>query len=265
MSRIEIDGTERAGFAVGGGAGNRGALRTAGVSAALRLLAMTTPWVEPELLGLRRLVRPGDVCIDVGAALGIYTAVLADLVGRQGIVHSVEPLRFAHPVIGALLRPRVGANVRRHAVALGAQRGGSVMNVPMRSGHLITGRSFVAAGSDGLGSNVEFDRHVQVQVPTETLDDFCAEHGVDRLDFVKADVEGGELRLLHGGARTIKRCRPTLLLELEDRHTARFGYPASAAVDWLAEHGYRMSLWRNGSWQPVDRITPQYRNYLFRT
>jgi FkbM family methyltransferase len=238
-------------------------VRGAAVAGALRVLARLTPFVEPELIGLRDVVRPGDVCVDIGAALGLYTVSLSRLVGPQGTVHSIEPLVFAHPALSYLLRPREGRNVVRHSVALGTSEGREVMSVPVRHGTPVTGRSFLTAGADGLGSNVEFSDHLEVLVRTDTLDRFCAANAVDRLDFVKADVEGAELRVLQGGSATIERFRPKLLLEIEERHVRRFGYRAVDVQDWLADRGYRMLAWRHNAWRQVDRIDDRVRNYLF--
>ncbi|MEJ2855931.1 MULTISPECIES: FkbM family methyltransferase [unclassified Saccharothrix] len=237
--------------------------RGAAVAGALRVLARLTPFVEPELIGLRDVVRPGDTCVDIGAALGLYTVSLSRLVGPQGTVHSIEPLLFAHPALSYVLRPREGRNIVRHSVALGTREGKDVMSVPVRHGLPVTGRSFLTAGADGLGSNTEFAEHLEVVVRTDTLDRFVAANGIERLDFVKADVEGAELRVLQGGTETIERFRPKLLLEIEERHLARFGYRAEDVVEWLAERGYRMFAWQHGEWRQVERIRPDLRNYLF--
>ncbi|WP_106185562.1 FkbM family methyltransferase [Umezawaea tangerina] len=238
-------------------------VRGAAVAAGLRVLARVTPFVEPELVGLRGVVGPGDVCLDVGAALGLYTVTLAQLVGPQGTVHSVEPLVFAHPALSYLLRPREGRNVVRHSVALGTAEGREVMSVPVRHGSPVTGRSFLTAGAKGLGSNVEFDEHLEVVVRTQTLDSFVADHGITRLDFVKADVEGAELRVLEGGAGVVEKLRPKFLLEIEERHVERFGYRAADVVAWLGDREYDMRIWKQGGWRRVDRIDPDVRNYLF--
>ncbi|MFI9813990.1 FkbM family methyltransferase [Saccharothrix variisporea] len=237
--------------------------RGAAVAGALRVLARVTPFVEPELIGLRDIVRPGDTCVDIGAALGLYTVSLSRLVGPQGTVHSIEPLLFAHPALSYVLRPREGRNIVRHSVALGTREGKDVMSVPVRHGLPVTGRSFLTAGADGLGSNTEFADHLEVVVRTDTLDRFVAANGIERLDFVKADVEGAELRVLQGGTETIERFRPKLLLEIEERHLERFGYRAADVVEWLAERGYRMFAWQHRTWRQVERIRPDLRNYLF--
>ncbi|MDX8034699.1 FkbM family methyltransferase [Lentzea sp. BCCO 10_0856] len=239
-------------------------LRSAAVVAGLRALARLTPYAEAELLGLRKIIKPGDVCVDVGAALGLYTVTMSRLVGPQGTVHSVEPLVFAHPALSYALRPREGRNIQRHSVALGNSQGREVMSVPVRHGSPVTGRSFLTVGAKGLGSNEEFDQHLDVLVKTDTLDHFVEEHGIGKLDFVKADVEGAELRVLEGAAGTIERLKPAFLLEIEERHVERFGYHAKDVAEFLTERGYRMSTWHGSEWVPTHNIGDETRNYLFR-
>ena len=165
-----------------------------------------------------------------------------------GTVHSIEPLVFAHPTWSLLLRPREGPNVVRHSAALGTEQGRNVMSVPVRHGSPVTGRSFLTSGSTGLGSNEEFTDHLEVLVKTDTLDHFVQANGIARVDFVKADVEGAELRVLEGGKDTIDRFKPALLIEIEERHVERFGYHARDVVDFLFDRGYRMSTWQRGRW-----------------
>ena len=56
-----------------------------------------------------------------------------------------------------------------------------------------------------------------------TIDDVVGTLGLDRLDFIKADIEGWELRLLHGAESTLESFRPRLLLELTSAALARRG------------------------------------------
>jgi hypothetical protein len=101
-------------------------------------------------------------------------------------------------------------------------------------------------------------------VKTDTLDHFVEEQKITQLDFVKADVEGAELRVLEGGKETIERFKPALLLEIEERHVERFGYRAQDVADFLTERGYRMSTWQANRWVPTGKIGGEMRNYLFR-
>ncbi len=238
-------------------------MRSRLTASSVRAAARWTPYVEAELLGLRSLVGAGSVCLDVGAAAGLYTLMLSQLAGREGRVHSVEPLPFAHPVWTRLLRARAAGNVRHHPVALSAEPGSSVMSVPLGRYGPVTGRSFVTDRSSGLGSNAEFAGHLAVDVPVETVDGLCASAGLSRLDFVKVDVEGAELLVLEGGRQAIESFRPALLVEIEARHTSRYGYSPADITGWLTQRGYTMHIWRRG-WQAASQVCPHIRNYLFR-
>jgi FkbM family methyltransferase len=239
-------------------------MRAKMTNAAVMLLARLTPYLESELLGLAAVVGPGSVCLDVGAAAGLYSLVLSELAGPAGEVLSIEPLSFAHPVWRRILGSQGCANVRTYNLALGSEAGRGVMSVPSGRYVKVTGRSFLAGKAAGLGPNVEFSSHQEVPVPVETIDGLIDSAGVTRLDFIKIDTEGGELHVLQGGERTIKDFRPAILVEIEARHTARYEYAPSDLVEWLVERGYGMYAWRRHSWQKTSQVSLDRRNYLFR-
>ncbi|MGH9093000.1 MAG: FkbM family methyltransferase, partial [Acidimicrobiales bacterium] len=238
-------------------------VRGAVTAATINGLARWTPYVESEIRGLRQLVRPGDVCVDVGAAAGLYTAVLSVLAGPHGRVHSVEPLPFANVHLAQLVRPRQAANVRRHPVALAALPGVDLLHVPVGRHGLVTGRSFLDRSAAGPDPNAEFVDQVAVAVTVDTLDALCVREGIDRLGFVKIDVEGAELQVLEGGRQAIADSRPVVLVEIEARHTARYERTPDEVAAWLLDRGYTMHVWRRG-WLPARSIDPGTRNYLFR-
>ncbi len=239
------------------------AVRAGLAVSAMLLLARWTRYLEAEMLGLSGLVVPDSVCVDVGAAAGLYTLALSRLAGPAGEVHSIEPLSFAHPFWARVLRAAERPNVRRYRMALGSEPGHGVMSVPIGRFGPVTGRSFLAGQSRGLGSNAEFSGQMSVSVPVQTLDGLAAGAGLGRLDFIKIDVEGAELGVLEGGREVIEKFTPALLVEIEARHTARFGRAPEEIAAWLAGRGYSMHTWRHG-WHPAAEVTPQVRNYLFR-
>jgi len=236
--------------------------RQAVATAVVLQLARRTRYVEPEMLGLRDLVQAGSVCFDIGAAAGLYTLALSQLAGPEGQVHSFEPVPFAHPLLTRVLGGRCSENVRHHPVALGIEPGRGIMSVPVGRRGPVTGRSFLDAGCAGQGSNAEFRSQVGVDVEVQTLDGVCAAADLDRLDFIKIDVEGAELQVLKGGQAAIERFRPAMLVEIEDRHTARYRHPGSDVATWLRRRGYVMRTWQ-GSWQEADTVCRHARNYLF--
>lgn len=148
---------------------------------------------EPEQTALfLEHVRPGATVFDIGAHVGYYTLLAARLAGREGRVWSFEP----HPRNCAFLRRHVSLNrlenVHIENVAIGAREGAARFDEGTGSG---TGR--VAEGG-------------ALEVRMRRLDDLCAEHGLVP-DVVKLDVEGAEMDVLDGGARTFA-ARPVLFL-----------------------------------------------------
>src|SRR5258708_39247243 len=110
--------------------GRKSALRVTVTASAVLAIARYTRWLEPEMLGLSRVVGPGDVCIDVGAAAGLYTVPLSRLVGPSGVVHSVEPLPFAWPLWNRVLGAREKAHVQPHSLAPGAEPARATLSGP---------------------------------------------------------------------------------------------------------------------------------------
>ncbi|GAA1574646.1 FkbM family methyltransferase [Streptomyces globosus] len=239
------------------------ARRTAAVAAALRWGAHRFPFEEDEVAGLRAFVPPGAVCVDVGAEYGLYTWVLSALAGPSGRVHCVEPLPGPHRWLRAAAGLLGARNVTVHRAALAARHGQGTLSLPIRRGLPVHGRAYLTDGADGPGPNAEFAAARAVGAPVRTLDDLVHEAGLDRLTFVKADVEGAELAVLEGGSAALRRHRPTLLLEIEHRHLAKYGARPADVLGHLRDLGYRAHRQRHGRWIPVPRVTDDCRNYLF--
>jgi hypothetical protein len=71
-----------------------------------------------------------------------------------------------------------------------------------------------------------------------TLDDYVTEKGIDRIDFIKLDVEGAELAALRGGQRVLKALQPMIHLEFFPPWTEAFGYGAKELITLLQSLGY---------------------------
>jgi hypothetical protein len=89
--------------------------------AAAGLLRASAPrlwFMENEVSVLHRLIGPGAVCLDVGAAYGMYTWALADLVGSDGRVHAFEPQPGLASFLRASRRALRAENVTVHQIGL---------------------------------------------------------------------------------------------------------------------------------------------------
>lgn len=244
---------------------DRSGIRVEFLNSVLRTFARRTRFVEDEVLGLGEVVGPGDVVFDIGAEYGLYTYALARLVGRDGAVHSVEPLPGPSRFLSAGLSACGCRNVRSYRVAFGERSGDGVLSLPSRRGLPVHGRALLTTGATGAGPNAEFRSAKDVPTEVLTLDEFCSREHVERVDFVKADVEGAEAALLRGAESTLDTHRPALLLEIEERHLAKYGAKPADILDILAGKGYVMHVWQAGRWREATEVTTAHRNYLFTT
>lgn len=150
----------------------------------------------------QRFVQSGDVIFDVGGNEGIHAVRFAELVGPHGQVHVFEPI----PELAAALRHRLAAQpqVTVHNLALSNFTGQSefvlAKGAPSESG--LKERKF---------SNPALVEPVRIQVRVERLDDMA--RGLTRLDYIKLDIEGGELDCLAAAQETLDRLRPVLSAE----------------------------------------------------
>ena len=167
---------------------------------------------EPAARAMQSLLRPGDVVIDGGANIGLFTVLAAGTVGPRGVVIACEP----SPTTMRLLRDNVRRNdfdwVQLHEVALAARSGRLELHVFMPG----SGFSSFAPADTRTGDRVE--------VAVTTLDDLAGDL-LERTSLVKLDVEGAELRALEGAHRLLERARPDFIVELEPDHLERQGPP----------------------------------------
>lgn len=238
--------------------------RRAGAAAAvLQGLAKVAWFVEDEIAGLQHLVRTGCVCIDVGAEFGLYSQVLSRLVGRDGLVLACEPQPAAAAILRHGLAATGAANVRLLPHAISDRAGSATLSVPLRRGRSVHGRAHLLNGVHRPDPNEEFASRRHIAVDVLTLDQVVDRHRLDRVDFVKADVEGAEALVVRGGHDTIARHRPVIQLEIESRFTHRFGTTPAQLVRDLCGRGYRLTGWDGRSWTPLGGVTPSRRNYAF--
>jgi len=182
---------------------------------------------------IARLVPAEAIVFDVGAHAGQYTKLFARA-APQGRVYAFEPGSYARTLLRVAIWVRRLRNVTIVPIALGDAEGVAVLNIPVkRSGSFGFGLSHLGAPADRW---TEIEQELVAQT---TLDAAVAALGLDRLDFVKADIEGWEMRLLRGASDSLARLRPRLLLELSAEHLRRAGDHAEDAFDWLAARAYR--------------------------
>jgi FkbM family methyltransferase len=145
--------------------------------------------------GPHRGVRRGDVVLDCGSNIGTFVAEALDA-GAARVV-ACEP----SPGILECLRRNAAQGVAAGRVVVypkGLWHETAILR--MSPGMSPAGDSFLRQSADGI------------ELPVTTIDALAAELGLDRIDFIKMDIEGAERNALQGGRISISRFRPRLAL-----------------------------------------------------
>jgi FkbM family methyltransferase len=165
-------------------------------------------------------VKTGDIVIDAGGCWGDTALYFAQEAAQVFCFECIPPNL---KIIGEnlALNPSLGAKIRVVQKALWNKSGEKMIFQEMGPGS--------RASSDGTGVDVE----------TQSLDDFVAANSVERVDFIKMDIEGAEPEALIGAERTIRKHRPQLAISIyhDLRHFA-------SIPRWIAglDLGYRLYL-----------------------
>src|SRR3990167_3189332 len=142
---------------------------------------------EPETTKIvKEQVKPGDVCVDVGASIGYFTLLFARQVGKDGQVYAFEPTgnQFTY------LTRNVSINGYTDIVK----------SYKLAAWDKIE-HNLIRKGSEESGSKIQANAGFENELEGAVLDDVLPE----RVDFIKIDVDGSEPRVLKGLIKTIER------------------------------------------------------------
>jgi FkbM family methyltransferase len=155
---------------------------------------------EPDQLAdIRGLIGRDSVVVDAGANIGNHTVYFSLICGARE-VHAFEPMRVAYSTLVRNIELNGLQNrVTAHNVAVGAQEGHAEL---LRYVEHNTGGTVLGLDRPGMYK----------VVPIDSL-------RLERCDFLKMDVEGGQIQALSGAAETLARCRPVIWVELRSKRS----------------------------------------------
>jgi FkbM family methyltransferase len=179
---------------------------------------------------LCRHLSPGDVVLDVGAHVGLFSIVAANIVGPEGSVHAFEPVPANFLALANNVRLNGFENVVLNNVAVGSQHGRLRLGLPSEVPDTGPTSAMYTAGSDVAA----------IEVDVVCLDDYVDRHiAATPVTLLKLDVEGGEPDVLAGFARTLSSRPPRLLLtEVNLERLADHRLKAADVLEPLQAYGY---------------------------
>lgn len=199
-----------------------------------------------------RFLQPGMVAVDIGAYYGIYSLTASRKVGSGGRVIAFEPSPFQRKRLHLHLRLNRCKNVQTENVALGSIEGQNEFFVAVGGAE-----GFSGLRSPNVGAQVR-----SIRVDVTTLDDYLLRESISAVDFIKVDVEGGELDVFKGAASLLRQNehrRPVILCELQDVRAEAWGHNAKDVADFVTRFGFRwFKPMSDGSLAPLPQNPERY-------
>lgn len=169
----------------------------------MKMLVTSGGHYEMETMDLiARLVKRDSVCLDIGANIGVMSLAMSALV-PQGKVFAFEalPQNFAH---------------LQHNLSINGIANVEPLNVAIYDKNGTLSFDYVAefaGGSFASETGVHDHRSQHTEVTCVTLDDWVTQNSLGKLDFVKMDIEGAEVRALAGAQKMLRTFKPNLIIE----------------------------------------------------
>ena len=204
-----------------------------------------------EFIFLHQFLKEEMVALDVGANLGEYTLFMAKRLTR-GRVLSFEPMEF--------VRSQLQENVK-----LNNFNRVDIFDFGLSDKKQKLNLHEVDDGNEGLGTLFLGNKKSKgsLEIELETLDEKWDSFQLQRLEFVKIDVEGSELHVLLGAIKTITKFRPLILVEVSEENFKAAGYSTLDLETFFKKINYKAK--RVGKEGQLESCTsmPSFGNVMF--
>jgi FkbM family methyltransferase len=207
-------------------------LKVSSKSVLAKPLSINAGFEEAERKIIKRLVRPGMIVFDIGANIGLYTAVIAKQLNNKGHVFSFEPYSSTCDYLKYNVSLNELNNVTVEGLALTDSDGQQDFFIFPEGEEVYN--SLGAQKRDVEKTKAE--RTIKVQV--SKLDTYCKINKIDRIDFIKLDVEGAEEKVFEGGKEVFKTLNPIIITEIYEKSAIQCGCSGVRMLKNFGQLGY---------------------------
>ena len=223
---------------------------------------------DPEVPYLRFILGNNDICLHIGAGDGRHSYVMSQL-ASDGWIYCFEPSSFSFGVLQRIINFYRLNNVTCINAAVSDEAGFTTLVTPVKtSGRLGTGFAFISKtqpASDQPRSEVQSQGVRIEEARSLTIDDFCVEEKLDKIDFIRCDVEGAEMKVLNGAKRTMDKNLPNALVEIHPISLQeKFESSSDSVKEFFLSRGYRMFCLVGSTLTEVESVkNERCRDYFF--
>lgn len=207
---------------------------------------------EPELFRVYdEFLKPKMTIVDAGANIGLHSLFFSKRVGEEGKIYAFEPGKKIFKRLTENIRNNQVTNIEGLCLALGANQG----SAEVVENEEDTSRTFLRSS---FSNGAEMPT-----VTVETLDAFAKVRRLERIDFLKIDVEGFESEILAGALNLLARQAIKIIqIELDECSLERAGSEKSAVVSLLINKGYRLCQWHSPTKKFVHSTKEMYNSFF---
>ena len=194
-------------------------------------LSIKGSYEELESKLVKKEIQKGNVVLDLGANIGYFTLLFAKLVGNEGKVFAFEP----EPNNFALLKKNIEINGYKNITLENMAISNNVGKIKLYISNIRTGMHRIYPS--------HFCTKKFVEVKTTTLDEYFKNQDfIEKISFIKMDVEGSELGILKGMKKIFeKNMKLKLLLEFVPSCIKEYGADPSELLKLLTDEGFQIN------------------------
>ena len=175
-----------------------------------------------------QFLQPGMTVLDIGAHHGFYSMLAAKRMENKGLIVAFEPSTRERKRFDLHMRWNGAQGVLLEPYAVSSASGALKFYCVDTAYTMMN-----SLKKPRLEGPVHED-----SVEAVSLDEYIENRGIQKIDFIKIDVEGGELEAFRGAQGVLDKIRPIVMCEVLDYVTEAWGYPARTKVTFLKERGY---------------------------
>lgn len=196
-----------------------------------------------EIEFVKGVLNEGDVFIDIGSNIGLFSLIAAPILGEQGMILAFEPTPYIFNRFQENSQLNGFKNIECRNIGLSDKKG--TMSLHTSENGYDAWNSFAPGTDNKLGRTIE--------VEVSTLDEELEDLDKDRIKLVKIDVEGWEKFVLLGGETFFKKYSPYVMIEFTELNTFNAGYPVHDIYDILVDWGYKWYRMESNELVPESR------------
>ncbi len=196
-----------------------------------------------ELKYIMQSIKKGDLALDVGAHKGGYLHWIRKAVGPTGKVVAFEPQPTLYEYLQGMIKAYQLNNISLHHAGLSSKEGELRLFIPKAEGLTSPGATFEERTNTSDGHSIT--------VPVLQLDKTLGNRQ-SPVRFIKMDVEGHELEVFKGAEEILKKDKPKLIFECENRHLNNL--TVEDVFAYLGGLGYKGLFFWKGKLMPVSQF-----------